>query len=211
MEATVSGATIYKVDPFTRDDLGRIRFKTETIGGVTQTYEYQYDLGGRLDRVLRDAVLIADYDYDSNGNRTAAPNLVGLAGYDDQDRLATYGANSYTYTDNGELLTKTTPSGTTTYGYDALGNLSIVVQPDGTLISYVIDGNNRRVGKRIGGVLTQVFLYKDQLNPIAELDGSGGVVSRFVYGETVNVPAYMVRGFEDARSHRQEIIEFLEN
>ena len=74
-----------------------------------------------------------------------------------------------------------------------LGNLSIVVQPDGTLISYVIDGNNRRVGKRVGGVLMQGFLYKDQLNPVAELDGTGTVVSRFIYGTRGNVPDYMVR------------------
>jgi RHS repeat-associated protein len=29
---------------------------------------------------------------------------------------------------------------------------------------------------------------------VAELDGSGNVVSRFVYGEKVNVPEYVVKG-----------------
>lgn len=37
------------------------------------------------------------------------------------------------------------------------------------------------------------FLYQDSLNPIAELDGSGSVVSRFVYGDRGNVPEYMVK------------------
>jgi RHS repeat-associated protein len=37
-------------------------------------------------------------------------------------------------------------------------------------------------------------LYKDQLNPIAELDGSGNVLSRFVYGTKANVPSYMTKG-----------------
>jgi RHS repeat-associated protein len=42
--------------------------------------------------------------------------------------------------------------------------------------------------------LTQGWLYKDRLNPIAELDGIGAVVSRFVYATKKNVPNYMVKG-----------------
>jgi len=40
----------------------------------------------------------------------------------------------------------------------------------------------------------QGFLYKDQLNPVAELDGAGSVVTRFVYGSKANVPDYMMKG-----------------
>ena len=40
----------------------------------------------------------------------------------------------------------------------------------------------------------QGWLYHDQLNPVAELDGSGNVVARFVYGNRANVPEYMVKG-----------------
>jgi len=32
------------------------------------------------------------------------------------------------------------------------------------------------------------------LNPVAELDGTGTVVARFVYADKGNVPAYMVKG-----------------
>jgi len=66
--------------------------------------------------------------------------------------------------------------------------------PNGNTIEYVIDGRNRRVGKKVNGTLTQGFLYQDQLNPIAELDGSGNVVARFVYGSRLNVPDYMIKG-----------------
>ena len=37
-------------------------------------------------------------------------------------------------------------------------------------------------------------LYKDRLNPVAELDGAGNVVTRFVYGTKDNVPDYMEKG-----------------
>lgn len=43
------------------------------------------------------------------------------------------------------------------------------------------------------GVLERGWLYWGQLNPVAELDANGGVVSRFVYGSRTNVPDYMIR------------------
>ena len=43
-------------------------------------------------------------------------------------------------------------------------------------------------------MLVQGWLWQGQLAPVAELDGSGQVVSRFVYGTRVNVPDYMERG-----------------
>jgi RHS repeat-associated protein len=116
------------------------------------------------------------------------------ATYDAQDRLLTYGDTSYTYTTNGELQSKTTSTGTTTYSYDVTGNLRAVVLSDGTPIEYIIDGQNRRIGKKVNGALVKGWLYGDQLRIVAELDGSNQVVSRFVYGGSVNVPEYMVKG-----------------
>jgi RHS repeat-associated protein len=75
-----------------------------------------------------------------------------------------------------------------------LGNLRQATLPGGVIIDYVIDGQNRRIGKKVDGVLTQGFLYKDQLNPIAELDGNNQIVARFIYGSKINVPDYMVKG-----------------
>ncbi len=134
----------------------------------------------------------ASLSYDLNGNRTDH-NGTG-ATYDEQDRLLTYGGASYSYTLNGELESKTEAGLTTQYHYDLLGNLMQVQLPGGMSIDYLIDGQNRRIGKKVDGVLTQGFLYQDQLNPIAELDGTGNVVSRFVYAEKGNVPSYMVKG-----------------
>ena len=77
---------------------------------------------------------------------------------------------------------------------DRLSNLTQVSLPSGTTLDYLIDGQNRRIGKKVDGVLTQGFLYQDQLNPIAELDGSGAVISRFIYASKANVPDYMIKG-----------------
>jgi hypothetical protein len=41
------------------------------------------------------------------------------------------------------------------------GNLRQVVMDSGQVIEYLVDGRNRRVGKRVDGVLVQGFLYDD--------------------------------------------------
>ncbi len=181
---------------FTYDKLGRIIQKVETVQGEIDTYDYRYDTAGRLERVKRNGVTISVYSYDANGNRlshTAGGDTVN-GSYDDQDRLLSYGDNVYTYTANGELKTKTVGSEETVYNYDVLGNLKQVKLPDDRQIDYLVDARNRRIGKKVDGTLVQGFLWQDQLKPIAELDGSGGIVSRFVYATHVNVPDYMIRG-----------------
>jgi RHS repeat-associated protein len=73
-----------------------------------------------------------------------------------------------------------------------LGNLRSVTLPDGTLIEYVIDASNRRVGKKMNGTLVAGWIYSDHLRIVAETDGSGAVTKRFVYGSRRNIPDYMV-------------------
>jgi RHS repeat-associated protein len=186
---------------YTRDTLGRISQKVETIAGEAHTFEYKYYTEGWLWQVWKDGELVSEYKYDANGNRLsfAGSGETFVGKYDAQDRLNPYGDTTYTYTDNGELLTKTTNGQTTTYDYDELGNLRLVSLPDGTKIEYMVDGLNRRVGKKVNGTLVQGFLYQDSLKPVAELDGAGNVVSRFVYGERINVPEYIVK---DGQTYR---------
>jgi RHS repeat-associated protein len=205
-EARISGTPIYANTYPSRDALGRITAKTETLQAVTTTYGYTYTPAGQLDVVTINGAPARDYDYDANGNRTHVNGtLVGA--YDAQDRLTSYQGTTYTYTAAGDLKTKIDVSGTTTYAYDALGNLRTatlhVGTPQQTRIEYVIDGQNRRIGKKVcaapctGGATAQLqqgFLYADQLRIVAELDGSNQLVSRFVYGTKAHVPDFLVKG-----------------
>ena len=194
--ARYMGTDIFSIEYTGIDKLGRITERTETFEGVARSWQYTYDAVGQLTDVYTDGVLSSHYDYDGVGNRTGYTGSGGTitASYDDQDRLLTCGVNSYTYTANGELETKTDGSGTTLYSYDVLGNLKMVTLPDGTVIEYIVDGMNRQVGKEVNGTLVSGFIYKDQLCPVAQLDNAGNVVSAFVYGTKINVPDYMVRG-----------------
>jgi RHS repeat-associated core domain len=196
---------------FIRDKLGRITQKTETINSTSTTYNYEYDPAGRLTDICVNGYRQTHYGYDANSNRTlkrqCAANIecqqlpstqcssgTDVTGtYDDQDRMTAYGNTTYGYTLNGELLSKTANGQTTIYQYDVFGNLRSVSSPAGT-IDYVIDGRNRRIGKKVNSTLVQGFLYDGQLRIVAELDENGILKSRFVYGTKVNVPEYMIQG-----------------
>ena len=162
---------------------------------MTDTYDYTYDTAGRLKEVKKNGTVLATYNYDTNGNRLSKVTTGGTTSgtYDAQDRLTQYGTTTYGYSANGELQSTTTSGQTTTYQYDVLGNLKSVVGPTGFTIEYLVDGQNRRIGKKVNGTLTQGFLYQNQLNPVAELDGAGNVVARFVYGTKANVPDYLIK------------------
>ena len=193
--AGYGGSTLFGTR-YTYDALGRIQTKTETVDGISHTYEYGYDVIGQLMDVKKDGVLVGHYEYDGNGNRIGytGPNGTVYGSYDAQDRITQYGSSSYQYTANGELRSKVDSNGTTLYDYDVLGNLKDVTLADGTRIEYVVDGAGRRIGKKVNGNLVQGFLYQDDLKPVAELDGSGNVATRFVYGTSSVVPDYMVKG-----------------
>lgn len=178
-----------------RDQLGRITSKTETVAGTTSVYGYSYDSRGRLTEVTKDGAAYRSYTYDANGNRVTASEDVGAAvsaTYDAQDRLTSYGDATYTYTPDGQLRTKTVESQTTTYAYDELGNLMEVVLPTKT-VSYVVDGQRHRVTRKVDGTITNRYLYGQGLQPIAELNADATIKSQFVYASKAQVPDFMTK------------------
>ncbi|NJL29801.1 MAG: RHS repeat-associated core domain-containing protein, partial [Thermoanaerobaculia bacterium] len=195
IEASVAGTVIYRLG-LERDKTGRIVAETETVGGETHRYDFSYDLDGRLVRVERDGLPWSEYGYDPNGNRLSYQGVLGAGDglYDDQDRLLAYGDKSYGYTAAGKLATKTQAEQVVHFGYDVFGSLKTVLLADGIHVEYVVDALGRRIGKKVNGVLVQGFLYANELKPIAELDGAGNVIARFVYGTNPVVPDYLIKG-----------------
>ena len=189
--ASFSGTPFYDVQ-LTRDALGRITARSETISAVTDNYTFAYDTGGRLATVGKNGATTHTYAYDTNGNRVTADAVA--ATFDGQDRLTQAGTTTFAYTLNGELQTKTAPGGTTTYTYDAIGNLLQASLPNATQVEYLVDGVSHRIGRKIGGTLVQGWLYDERSRIVAELDGAGALVSRFVYASRPSVPDYMVKG-----------------
>jgi RHS repeat-associated protein len=193
--ATVGGV-VQIAWSYVRDDLGRIVEKTETTPAGTRVLVYEYDLAARLSAVYEDGLLAESYGYDDNGNRLSSLNADGVfdAAFDEQDRLLEYGDESFTWTDNGELLAR---HRCRDRGHDDLRIRRGRQPPRRWPPERRSRGVPRRwpgarVGKKVNGALVKGWLWRGQLQPVAELDGAGNVVARFVYAGGVNVPALMV-------------------
>jgi RHS repeat-associated protein len=191
--AKFAGNEIY-FESLTYNKLGWITDLERRQNGWNENLHYEYDQRGGLEEVWRDGNLESSYTYDDNSNRLSYTGPLGNATgtYDERDRMLTYGGASYTWTEAGELLTKTEGSETTTYDYDVFGNLRKVEMPNRIEIEYLTDGAQRRIGKKVNGVLVKQWLYQDGLKPTLEYSASESSPTRFVYGTRLNLPDYLV-------------------
>ena len=198
--ALVGPTPVYTVQ-YTRDGLGRITTKVETINAQTTTYGYAYDPSGQLIEVKEDGVTVASYSYDANGNRLSATIGGGTVTgtYDAQDRLLQYGNTTYSYTQDGRLQSKTEGTATTSYQYDELGNLTRVILPDGKQIDYLIDGLNRRLGKKVDGALVQGVFHHHR----AAISGAARAINAAGANHRVGVGRCKGHRPDEGRHHRR--------
>lgn len=75
-----------------------------------------------------------------------------------------------------------------------LGNLLGAHVASGDSVSYVIDGANRRVIRRVNGGGQVSWMYTGGIFVAAELDSMGAVRNRYVYATTSQVPDLLVQG-----------------
>jgi RHS repeat-associated protein len=179
------GGTPLLRQQLTRDGAGRVEEILEETPGNVTTWAYSYDIDGRLWQVMKDGVLTSTYVYDDNGNRLSrtSPSGEEVGTYDGRDQVATYAGGSYEFTPSGELKRKTDPTtgAVTDFAFDGRGFLTRVSLPGGQVIDYVVDALGRRVAKKVNGTIMRRWFYGfDETMPVAEFDGSGALVARFV-------------------------------
>jgi RHS repeat-associated protein len=152
----------------TRDELTSVTFMKDstTLGTLT----YTYDAAGRRATV------------GGTWARTGLPGAVASATYDDANRQLTWGGQSFTYDDNGNL----TGDGTNTYSWDARNRLASIT--GGVAAAFAYDPLGRRTRKIISGQATD-FLY-DGDNPVQELSG-GTVLANLLTG--LGIDEYFTR------------------
>ncbi len=195
-DTLANGSAVHDLT-YTRDALGRVDTKTEVKGGVSHTYDYDYDSSGRLTEVKKDAATLSTYSYDGNNNRIGGVvnGAATVATYDDQDRVLAYNNLVFTYNDNGERISRTDTSTnkTTTYAYTSLGQLESATLPNGKKVEYTYDGLGRRVTRSFDGNLKTRYVYQGK-RLVAEIHPTNGtVVKRYIYVSDSHSPDYMIR------------------
>jgi RHS repeat-associated protein len=189
----VNNVEAYHLD-LTRDNAGRMTRKVERTAGASHTYDYTYDANGRLLTVSRDGVASESYAYDPNGNRTTRQiaAVARTATYDVADRitalgattyqldadgfLAQRGADTFSYSTRGELLSATVAGQTQTYAYDSFGRMVARTDPGGGVWRYLYGNLDRQ---------TQVTAVIDPAGTLTTLDYTdAGVLFSILRGNT---------------------------
>ncbi len=147
---------------FTYDSQGRrITMQEVGVGTTTYTYNSQGLLGSLLDAQGKTTSLL----YDSVGRisrRTHSNGAYSTYAYDNRGRLTQIQhkksdntlirSESYAYDPASNLTSKTTGSGSTTYGYDNLDQLTYE-SGTGYYAGYTYDANGNRLTRTVNGLL----------------------------------------------------------
>ncbi len=157
------------------DDSGRRTSMTLPNGIVA---EYSYNTASQLTGITYKlgVTVLGDliYEYDAAGRRekvsgsyagTALPQALGSTTYNAANQQLTFGAQTLTYDNNGNL----TSDGTNSYTWNSRNQLVSISGP-GLTASFEYDAFGRRMTKTINGTSTS-FLY-DGLTPVQELSGT---------------------------------------
>ena len=184
-----SGATTLYDVVYVRDRIGRVVERVETIDGTSTTFDFAYDASRRLVTVDVDDITVASYTYDDNNNRT-----VDGAAYDAQDRLTNATAVTFDHNAHGERIRKNVGGEITDYQYGAQGTLIGATLPNADQLTYLNDGQGRRIAKQRNGTTSEAWLYADALNIVAAMNASNAVTQIYIYATASNVPAYLISG-----------------
>jgi RHS repeat-associated protein len=191
------GATVVSEANYTYNSAGLRNTFTTTTG----TTAYTYDPADQLISAAYPAStgLPSDnFTYDAVGNRTSATGSpLGSFTYDSGNRLQSDAANTYTYDNEGNLLSRVSKSGgaTTSYTWTAEHQLTGIVYPDGTIATFRYDPLGRRV-EIDEGTSTARYAF-DGSNLAAEYDGTNTLTATYIEDPTItNGALEMVRGGE---------------
>jgi RHS repeat-associated protein len=146
------------------DSLGRLSTLTDGAGNLIT--RYTYDDSGLLIRADQGNGTYTTYQYDAD-RRTA--EIINYA--PDNTVLSSF---AYTYDALSRPVTLTTLQGTTSYGYDALGQLISLALPGGRTITYQYDAAGNRVSITDSGTTTA---YAS--NSMNEYTSAGGTTYRY--------------------------------
>ncbi len=181
---------------YTYDARGLRSSMSVTLGAMSQgLWSFDYDEGGRLTRAVFASANAAvpnqelSYRYDRVGNRVRSLVQGTAVDYttNDLDQYVAVGEETLAYDPDGNLIAWTRSSERVTYTYDEQNRLTSVERRSGETAetwSYEYDCFGNRVACVADGKRTEYLVDPFGMgNVVAEYDGGGALVARYVHGQ----------------------------
>ncbi|MGF1628172.1 MAG: RHS repeat-associated core domain-containing protein [Kiloniellaceae bacterium] len=167
---------------------GNLTGLTQSFTGSSVTFTYGYN-----DTDQRTSVNVSDGAYLYHPAAASAvaytPNSV--------NQYSTVGSSSLTYDGNGNL----TGDGVDSFSYDTENRL-VSASALGNTIAYAYDPLDRRASKTVNGTVTEYLSADDQ--EIAEYDGSGTLLRRYVYGPGLDEPVTTIDASSGTKAYNHQ-------
>jgi YD repeat-containing protein len=126
------------------DLAGNRTSKTNQLNSTVSNYGYDniYQLTG----VTQAATSTETYSFDPVGNRLSSLSVPSYT-YNSSNEIIAAGASTFTYDNNGNTLTKTDGTGTTTFTWDFENHQTSVHPPSQTTVTFKYDPFGKRIQK----------------------------------------------------------------
>ena len=184
--ANAGGTTVNSSFTDTYNTLDEETSMTDNAGNTTT---YSYDPTGQLTEVTLPDGSTIQYVYNAAGDRTEVINngTATNSASNADNEITQVGSSTYTYDANGNLATVTDSSGTTTYTYNDLNELVSIANPDGSVQSFQYSPLGFMIGTSTasGGSTSQTNYLVDPTglgNVVAAYNGNGSLIADYNYG-----------------------------
>lgn len=147
--------------------------------GSSGNRRFNYDAADRVVSVLKMGGS-ESYGYDAAGNRTSS-HLSASYSYSGFNKLTASASATYTYDNDGRLLTKVDGAGTRTLTWDGDNRLKQVAVPGGPTVTYKYDALGRRIERTTSAGADERYVY-DGPDVLADLNSSSAVTTTYLNG-----------------------------
>ncbi len=175
-----TGTTTLISNQYAYNDANNITSWTNASGN----HVYGYDPVDHLTSATNNAQPNESYSFDGVGNRTAS-HLSASYSYQPFDKLTNTANATYTYDNNGNLLSKTDASGTTNFSWNEENQLTQVTLPNGLMVNYKYDGLGRRIQRTTSAGANERYVY-DGSDVLLDLNADWSVAATYLNGPGID-------------------------
>jgi hypothetical protein len=156
------------------------------------SFNYKYDVAGKLIEVAKDSKVLREYQYDAFGNRMrkTSDGIETIYSYNEADQLISKreaeSETTYTYDRRGNITTMCVDGNTSKrFVYSAANRLDKVIDSSGLASEYIYDAAGQRVKEIIGNVETEYIVDHSKEHSNLVQRKRNGMNQRFIWEDSI--------------------------